>query len=161
MTTIYQHTPFEEQQTIRIIRLHSGRSGPLICDLFEARLADKPQFEALSYVWGEKDPNCHIICHGRQLPITPNCEAALLKLRFRKKKVRLLWVDAICIDQTNIEERNQQVKLMGDIYSSAETTIAWLGTLTGLEEIGLCKLVLNRLNTNYERWGIATLLLSK
>jgi hypothetical protein len=50
---------------------------------------------------------------------------------------------------------------MGDIYSGAEITIAWLGPLTGLEEIGMCKMVLNRLKTNHERWGIATLLLTK
>ncbi|KAF1989760.1 heterokaryon incompatibility, partial [Aulographum hederae CBS 113979] len=84
------------------------------------------KFEALSYMWGPRDPNCHILCEGRPLFITPNCASALLHLR-KKKSPRLLWVDAICIDQDSVEEKNHQIPIVGEIYAAAEQTIAWLG----------------------------------
>jgi len=58
--------------------------------------------------------------------VTDNCLTALRYLR-PKKKARTLWVDAICIDQSSINERNHQVKLMGDVYKLARRVLIWLG----------------------------------
>jgi Heterokaryon incompatibility protein (HET) len=67
--------------------------------------------------------------HGAQWPVTANLEVALRHLR-HKSVERILWIDAICIDQSNIEERNQQVPLMKAIYSNTEAVRAWLGDPT-------------------------------
>ena len=67
-----------------------------------------------------------IECDGRELSITPNCEAALRRLR-RGKQSRILWIDQICIDQETVDEKNYQVALMGDLYSIAEKVIVRLG----------------------------------
>ena len=75
-----------------------------------------------------------IICDGKELGITPNCEAALRRLR-QPGKPRLVWVDSICIDQTSIPERNQQVKYIGEIYGQAKQVIVWLGESTPQSEI--------------------------
>jgi hypothetical protein len=64
-----------------------------------------------------------------QWPVTTNLEAALRYLR-HEFMVRILWIDAICIDQSNIEERNHQVPLMKTIYSNATSVRAWLGNPT-------------------------------
>jgi hypothetical protein len=64
-----------------------------------------------------------------QLPVTANLEAALRYLR-HESMVRILWIDAICMDQSNIEERNHQVPLMKTIYSNATTVRVWLGNPT-------------------------------
>jgi hypothetical protein len=64
-----------------------------------------------------------------QWPVTTNLEAALRYLR-HESMVRILWIDAICIDQSNIEERNHQVPLMKTIYSNATTVRVWLGNPT-------------------------------
>jgi hypothetical protein len=66
--------------------------------------------------------------------VTKNCEAALRRLR-DKDGERILWIDAICIDQDNINERNHQVQLMKEVYSTAHQVIIWLGEAsTDLDE---------------------------
>ncbi|ORY14571.1 heterokaryon incompatibility, partial [Clohesyomyces aquaticus] len=82
-------------------------------------------YEAVSYKWGNSELPSHIICEGKKLSITRNCKAALEQ--FSSVKNRLLWVDSICINQNDVQERNEQVSLMAIIYSSADRTLAWLG----------------------------------
>ena len=60
------------------------------------------------------------------LEIKPNLAAALRELR-DEISVRILWIDAICINQSNPEERNQQVPMMADIYGQASRVCVWLG----------------------------------
>uniref|UniRef100_A0A0B7KR48 Heterokaryon incompatibility domain-containing protein n=1 Tax=Bionectria ochroleuca TaxID=29856 RepID=A0A0B7KR48_BIOOC len=67
-----------------------------------------------------------ILCKGRRLLVTPNCESALRHLH-HKLTPRLLWIDAICINQKSTDEKNYQVQLMGEIYARAERVIIWLG----------------------------------
>jgi hypothetical protein len=70
------------------------------------------------------------MCNGKYIPITRNLDAALRVLQ-EEKMHRMLWVDAICIDQENISEKSHQVPLMKDIFELADQVIIWLG------EIGL------------------------
>ncbi|KAN0108649.1 Heterokaryon incompatibility protein (HET) domain containing protein [Hyaloscypha variabilis] len=81
---------------------------------------DAEQFPALSGLVEYEDRNT-------QWPVTTNLEAALRYLR-HESEVRILWIDAICIDQSNIEERNHQVPLMKAIYSNAVLVCIWLGS---------------------------------
>ncbi|KAH8883497.1 heterokaryon incompatibility, partial [Thozetella sp. PMI_491] len=83
-------------------------------------------YEALSYVWGPPNFSESISCHGVACKVTPNLLAALRRLRYTNKD-RTLWVDAICIRQSDIDERIQQVSRMGDIYSQASRVLVWLG----------------------------------
>jgi hypothetical protein len=91
---------------------------------------DIPKYETLSYVWGLRTGTCPILCHGKSLLVTPNCISALRHLR-HKEEVRVLWVDAICIDQghsgESVNEGNTQVSLMGEVYAKANRTICWFG----------------------------------
>ncbi|KIM99253.1 hypothetical protein OIDMADRAFT_97589, partial [Oidiodendron maius Zn] len=113
---------------IRVLHLapSTSLSSPLQCELFEVNLDQRPSFEALSYVWGRMTPGRHIFCSGSQLPITENCEAALRCLRHHERP-RVLWVDAICINQSSNEEKSVQVALMGRIYGQSARVLAWLG----------------------------------
>jgi hypothetical protein len=86
----------------------------------------KGGYEALSYVWGSPRGNVPIECEGKTLLITPNCEAALRRIR-RRTRTRALWIDAICIDQASTDEKNAQVQLMSEVYSKARRVIVWLG----------------------------------
>jgi hypothetical protein len=87
-----------------------------------------PPYEALSYAWGvPTTPEPYVVCHGAQLHVTENCVTALRRLRHRFFKRRLLWIDSICINQTNIPERNHQVTLMSKIYTQAKRVVVWLG----------------------------------
>lgn len=78
----------------------------------------EPEFEALSYTWGSmEDPSAVLV--GRTgsstVQITRNLAVALPYLR-NENEPRMLWIDAICVDQQNLEERSQQVQRMADIY---------------------------------------------
>ena len=86
-------------------------------------------YEALSYVWGNKDETLPIYVDGVEFPVTVNLHAVLLRLRDRSLE-RMIWVDAVCIDQNNPKERNHQVQLMAKIYSKAHRVIVWLGMET-------------------------------
>lgn len=118
---------------IRLIRLlpHVDRHAPLRDHLIEYELQRSGDvqthlYEALSYVWGDPKERVLIIVDGLPLFITTNLHAALVQLRNHTFE-RALWVDAICIDQDNLNERADQVQLMVHIYASASTILVWLG----------------------------------
>lgn len=92
-------------------------------------------YEALSYTWGSSSDGDAIIVDERRKPVTRNLFLALRRLR-QKDKIRRLWVDALCIDQSNIPERNHQVGMMGQIYSFATDVIVWLGDTKELIDEG-------------------------
>lgn len=98
----------------RLVRILRGRRDePLRCTLFIVNVEAPPAYEALSYVWGPPsgtiDP--HVLCDGSPVSITPNLDRAMRWLRYHDRE-RLFWIDAICIDQENIEERGRQVGYM-------------------------------------------------
>ncbi|RGP78938.1 aminoglycoside n [Fusarium longipes] len=84
------------------------------------------KYEALSYVWGSVTGDCRVHCDGKLLYVTSNCESALRHLRL-KKRSRVLWIDALCINQGSNAEKMRQVPMMGDIYESAGRVLLWLG----------------------------------
>ena len=98
-----------------------------------------PKYEALSYVWGDTTVKIPIRCNDVSVSITENLLSALKHLRL-KDELRILWVDAICINQIDLSERESQVVLMGRIYASSETTLVWLGEASSSTEdaIALC-----------------------
>ncbi|KAF3045512.1 hypothetical protein E8E12_008825 [Didymella heteroderae] len=140
---------------IRLIQLVAGGAdATLEFYLNEVSIEDLPPFEALSYVWGDANVTEPITCDGGSLLVTVNLANALRKIRSgisptpmnfygleqswphpkvepREKhlvrKTVLLWVDAICINQEDVVERNHQVQYMGVIYNRAQRVIIWLG----------------------------------
>lgn len=124
----YRHQPLAGARSIRLLKLLPQRHDRrLRVELVETPLDDSVAYEALSYVWGEdaQSPRRRIFCEDKTLPVTENCRAALLQLR--TPETRILWIDAICTDQTSLAERNHQVRLMGEIYSRAWRVLIWLG----------------------------------
>ncbi|CCD52555.1 hypothetical protein ACHAPC_003355 [Botrytis cinerea] len=117
---------------IRLLRLlpSEDEAAPLHCELRDYSLQrSTPRthlYEALSYVWGDPHNTLPISVNEKQFQVTVNLHDALLRLRDHSFE-RILWVDAICIDQYNHEERNHQVQIMAKIYSSAHRVIVWLG----------------------------------
>lgn len=84
-------------------------------------------YEALSYTWGPWTQKRTIVLNGKSgFHVTDNIFNALQRLRLRHRP-RRLWIDAICIDQDNISERNAQLQIMGKIYKNADHVLVWLG----------------------------------
>jgi len=116
-------------------------NDPIRCRLNEISLDDKTEtalpYEALSYVWGKPVGTRPIECAGGTLMVTPNCELALRHLRLARRE-RVLWIDAMCINQASAQEKSVQVPLMGDVYARATRVLVWLGP--GNDETGrLCR----------------------
>ncbi|KAL1882306.1 hypothetical protein Daus18300_000792 [Diaporthe australafricana] len=118
-----------EGDAIRLLRLEKGYSAePLRCELFEAYLheVDGIPYEALSYTWGDASAQQEITVNHRPFLITANLGTALQALRLPHQD-RLLWVDAICIDQASDAEKSHQVGQMRLVYKLADQVIIWLG----------------------------------
>jgi hypothetical protein len=97
----------------------------IVCELFPRTFASKPVYECLSYTWGTQPANKNITVNGQHFLVRENLFNALRQLR--RGEARPLWVDAICINQADIQERNAQVSLMAFIYKRATKVLVWLG----------------------------------
>ncbi|KAH8588325.1 heterokaryon incompatibility protein-domain-containing protein [Bisporella sp. PMI_857] len=120
-----------DKDEIRVLRLHPATNwdDQIECSLITLSLSDpeRPQYQALSYVWGDPQITLPIKVNGLHFEGTKNLIDALRALRFQGQE-RIIWIDAICINQKDIQERNQQVKKMADIYRNSSATVAWLGS---------------------------------
>lgn len=117
----------QTHHNFRLLTLHPSNGGVAIsCGLATVALLNSSRYEALSYAWGDANDRTDILVNNTIVSITRSLFVALLHLR-HSEKPRSLWIDAICIDQNNIPERNQQVKSMGQVYASAERVLVWLG----------------------------------
>ena len=128
-STIYSHCILNPiLYEIRVLELQPDLcdSSPISVRLSKAFVSDPPKYHALSYLWGDSSEKVPIFVDGKRFNIGKNLFAALKCLRLRDSSL-LLWADAVCIDQENVSERNFQVRLMKQIYSSAEQVIIWLG----------------------------------
>jgi hypothetical protein len=129
----YRRLNYKLGQEIRLVVVFPGSGNEVRCDIIHANLLDEPSYEATSYTWatatGDKTLSHHVVCRGGRIPITRNCLVMLRRLR-RSDTSRTLWVDAISIDQNNLDEKNHQVKLMSTIYSKASQVLAYLGPMS-------------------------------
>lgn len=128
----FQHVSLKDpSREIRLVKLHPARSEqePIKCQLQTVN-EDETTYEALSYAWGDSTARHEILIEDKRFFVATNLFHALRNLRHisdYSTSKRVLWIDAICIDQTNGLERNQQVQRMASIYKSAAQVAVWLG----------------------------------
>ncbi|KAH8778098.1 heterokaryon incompatibility protein-domain-containing protein [Hyaloscypha finlandica] len=129
----------QHENQIRLLRIlpplqpnsrksHGDEAREATFELFHANLDDHPSYKALSYTWGsQSDPNHTIYLNGCQFLVRENLWNALR--RFQSDNVELvIWIDAICINQTSDIERNHQVANMKMVYEQATEVVVWLGS---------------------------------
>lgn len=117
------------QEEIRVIHLEGGvDDSPIKCTLHKVELSSTPPpiYDALSYTWGDATDTREIILNGYVVDITFNLFQALRRLRQGADK-QIIWVDAVCINQLDLDERSQQVGLMRKVYSLCVQAVIWLG----------------------------------
>jgi hypothetical protein len=117
-----------EKAEIRLLQLQTPflEIGLTQCSLYTTSLTIQPKFTALSYVWGDTSIKEDIIVNEVIFPVTINLAMALRQIASTYGSV-VLWVDAVCINQDDIDDRNNQVRQMGAIYSQTDSGISWLG----------------------------------
>jgi hypothetical protein len=128
MSLSYIYSPFSRDLwEIRLLKILPGsRDSEVKCEAMHVSLNLHPPYEALSYAWQNEDIAVPIILNACPFLVKPNLKAALRELRGTSSD-KLLWVDAICINQSDHEEKSFQVAQMKDIYKEAMTVIAWIG----------------------------------
>jgi len=131
--TMYDQIPLAIGSTeFRVLDVLPGWNGSQIkCHLFTASSMLEIEYEALSYVWGKpEEPQYSIDVNDCSIPVTTNLHNALQSLRYPDKN-RLLWIDAVCIDQINGTEKTTQLPMMGEIYRTAQRVCVYLGEADG------------------------------
>ncbi|KAF7932257.1 hypothetical protein BELL_0282g00080 [Botrytis elliptica] len=122
-----KYRPLVSRTAIRLVVIHPGSGDePIRCHLIHTKLGEIA-YEALSYEWKEEsndDPMINV--SGENITVRKNLHDALVHIRLPETGLHI-WIDALSIDQSDISERNAQIKIMGQIYSGALSVIVWLG----------------------------------
>ncbi|KAK5653683.1 hypothetical protein OQA88_8713 [Cercophora sp. LCS_1] len=143
----YQYQPIDlGTDAIRLVSLRKGCfEDPVECHLFQTWLhqIDGVPYDALSYHWGGTDKAAELILDECTIHITENLYTALQHLRYEDRD-RILWIDAISIDQENKKEQGHQVGQMKSVYTNAEQVVIWLGSSTN--DIDLLMDIMHRMH---------------
>ncbi|KAI0594077.1 heterokaryon incompatibility protein [Biscogniauxia sp. FL1348] len=124
-------SPNDQRKKIRLLcLLPDSFVEDIKCEISVCNIDAKPKYDAISYTWaddtGSSDKIKTISISGKPFKVTHNCELALKRARYFSSP-RTIWVDAVCIDQDNDQERGHQVELMPRIYSTARHVLAYVG----------------------------------
>lgn len=126
----------DSDQEFRVLRILPALASDdqIQCELQLVRLDESPVYDCLSYAWGDLRETKQILIDGHAFEATENLVVALHQLRAHKHpkyhRNELIWIDAICINQKDNDEKSHQVQMMRDIYSNAVQVIVWLGKAT-------------------------------
>src|SRR5690349_9713533 len=107
----FEYKPLAYPDSTRVVNIQPGDTSSLLrISLQEIRLQDKSLYEALSYSWatedGDDSRSVSLDCDGFCIYITKNCEAAIRQFRLAHA-IRIMWIDAICINQADFHERGK------------------------------------------------------
>lgn len=143
---IFQHQPLDHmKQEIRLCRILPKIGDEIGAEFLRCTISHhaldapanalfmgiEPRYKALSYCWGSERDSQDIIVNGQRLFVRRNLVSFLEAIRDSgEDNDTSFWVDELCIDQRNTDERNHQVSLMSSIYSQAAVVYTWLGTET-------------------------------
>lgn len=135
----FEYESLVEDDEIRLLHLQPGiGDGDVRFSLHTVKLDDNPSYEALSYCWGDSNDTRLVYCEGMSLQITYSLFTALKHLR-QSGEERVIWADAVCINQNDIAEKSAQVQLMSRIYSQPSRVLIWLGNdMDGLDGLHEC-----------------------
>ncbi|KAF2493026.1 HET-domain-containing protein, partial [Lophium mytilinum] len=123
---MYMYTKRLNGYEVRLLVILPGKVDAQIeCKLVVHETDNLPAYEALSYVWGTSTKLKPILCDGYRIDVTPNLLFALKQLRYEDER-RLLWIDYVCINQDDNDEKTGQVQLMKTIYSEASRVVSAL-----------------------------------
>jgi hypothetical protein len=114
---------------IRLLHVLQGKIGQhVVCAMSVWPLDTAPTYDAISYTWGDPALTAPITINGQEMIVRQNCEYVMQQWFARSTSgTKYIWVDAACIDQSNLEERGRQVTLMGELYKRSSQVLACVG----------------------------------
>lgn len=117
------------KKDIRVLEVAPGKAGDVIrCTLRHVSLLGEPApvYETISYCWGAPGEPAYLELNGELVAVPASSEATIRRLRYTDRP-RVLWLDAICISQSSVADRSEQVALMPDVYGKGERNLIYLG----------------------------------
>lgn len=136
----YRYLPIDAENEIRVLRLEpSAYPDPLVATLLPRQMKIDPEnldvdYACVSYCWGKNENFRWLSCDGQRFRITAVVDTMFRYLR-KPVRSRNLWIDAICINQNDEDEKAKQVASMGNIYHTANKVHVWLGPETGTDGV--------------------------
>ncbi|PMD19979.1 hypothetical protein NA56DRAFT_574650, partial [Hyaloscypha hepaticicola] len=143
---LYEYSLLEKKGNIRLLVLKKRWffSRPS-CELIEVGLNEAPPFEAISYHWGRKPPSIPINVNGAFILVT----SAIDELLWYRRSIftsHCFWIDAICINQTDPDEKGSQIPMMTQIYGRATRVVVWLGAPESRKDTRITRKMIRALN---------------
>lgn len=134
----FRYDALPDTSHIRLLHVLPGTNGDIIrCKCLPySLLRPRPEYTAISYTWGDASLTEPIVLNGGRYFTTKNAREVLEYVR-RTGGMHAIWIDAICINQNDIPERNAQVRLMDSVYSHAQQTVVWLGEVSNDSDLAL------------------------
>jgi hypothetical protein len=150
---MYEYETLQHADSFRLLKLLPSEqiAAELRCEIADSRLGLTPDFEALSYTWDQDVFPVTLNTPSGELKVTENLASALRRFR-SAKRTRTLWVDAVCINQASIPERNQQVGIMSSIFRDAKRVLCWIGEADEHTEQALTKI--RQLANSHSLYGL-------
>lgn len=126
--SVFKYEPLQkEPNQIRLLHVLPGDfEDPIQCELRKSKLVPIPKYETISYVWGDPEDRLTININGFEFSVPASSARAIRRVRL-PDCTRVIWIDAICIDQSNLKERGRQVAMMGRIYAEGVQNLIYLG----------------------------------
>jgi hypothetical protein len=134
---LFYHSPLDTlTDGIRQLTLEAAKDSktPIKSSLHHITFAQKPKYEALSYTWGDETTKEKISINGKEFEVGQTLFDALKHIRYTHSD-RVLWIDAICINQANVPEKNQQIRMIPFTYSKASLVLIWLHVPPGFGQL--------------------------
>jgi hypothetical protein len=136
LTETFRHEPLDRySQSIRVVQILPDLSAEGMIQCLITHITMDDEYCCLSYTWGEPEPCREILVSGKCLTVRQNLYDFLETARSTFNSGIHCWIDALCIDQSNSVERNDQVGRMGHIYADARCVYIWLGNLPSVAPI--------------------------
>ncbi|EPE31772.1 Heterokaryon incompatibility protein, putative [Glarea lozoyensis ATCC 20868] len=154
--TLYEYESLTNPRQIRLLKILRRKPGcGLQCELVHVELEDRPSFEAISYTWQGQSSTESIIVDDKRLAVTPGV-LEIAKYLGSFYEPRYIWIDGVCINQQNLDEKNVQVPLMKEIYLQSYRVILWLGPQYQVKDAHLarrllCQLVYGKVEYDADR----------
>lgn len=127
----YQYDTLPDAETyLRLLEFASdanGHDSSISCRLTTWRRGDEPSYHAASYDWGSPTDTERMYLDDQVLMVHKNCADVLRQLLFFQPAFRYYWIDAICINQDDLQEKGHQVAIMGRIFLEAMQVLACIG----------------------------------
>lgn len=117
----------DAERQIRLLRLLPGKQDKTVrVEMTVHNRDEAPDYFAISYMWGDSPRKKLLVLNGELMAVRENCYYALWQTRIHYSGL-MIWIDSICIDQTNLKEKSHQVRMMTTVYQQARLVLVCLG----------------------------------